>query len=248
MERRKAVRIALVIASISTAFLPWIGFSIGDFPINISLIEMMIELGEVELYKYWVISGAVYLLGSVLLLVRDEAPYLQMIGLLILPTTILMGSGSLGARFTLDLLWKISGWGLGIAHVTAIVATVIFARPWRVLALIERLLPLRSWPDAMRTPSFRRENIVDDPPRRRDPAVIALRPAVRRAEVSAPRHDDIPARPRPMAATRTDAWWSDDADDAPCGATSEVPCIRLPPPRARNASSTVRQEGGRHDR
>ena len=208
----------------------------------------MIELGEAELYEYWVISGAVYLLGSVLLLVRDEAPYLQMIGLLSLPTMFLMGSGSLGAGNALDLLWTISGWGLGIAHVTAMVATVVFARPRRVLALIERLLPLRSWLDAMQAPRFRREDIDDGPLRRRDRAVVALRPAVRGAEMRAPRCDDIPARPRPMVATRTDAWWSDDADDAPCEATLEVPCIRLPPPRARSAPSAVRQDGGRHDR
>ena len=248
MERRKALRIALVIASISTAFLPWIGFSIGDFPINISLIEMMIELGEAELYEYWVISGAVYLLGSVLLLVRDEAPYLQMIGLLLLPMTFLMDSGGLGAGNALDLLRTLSGWGLGIAHVTAIVATAVFARPRRVLALIERLLPLRSWLYTMQAPRYRCEDVDDAPPRRCDRAAIALRPAVRRAEASAPRYDGIPARPRPMAATREDAWWSDGADDAPCGATPEVPCIRLPPPRARNAPSVVRQDGGRHDR
>jgi hypothetical protein len=242
MERRQALKLALVIASISTAFLPWITISFFGFTASVSLAELLTHMDEADSFYPWIVSGTVYLIGSALLLVRDEAPYLQLIGLLVLPAASLMDTGRVGALDTLRLLWAMTGYGLLVAQATTLIGMLVFARPRRALALVQRYFPARSWLDAVQR-LLVREEVDDAPMRRHDGQRATIRPAVREVR-SVPHHDGPSVRPRPAATA--DAWWSDGIDDAP-RAAPEVPCIRLPPPRARNVTPAVRQNG-HHDR
>lgn len=240
MERRQAVRIALVIASISTAFLPWISISLFGFTANISLFDILIGAGDIDASIPWIASGAVYILGSGLLTVWDKASYLQLLGLVILPAYFLMESGDLGGMNSLKLLWAVSGYGLLLAHATALVGLLLFARPTRVMTVIERLFGLirshRSMGRAVEWIQPTRQGGMGSYPIRYGAA-----------------HDRMPAprpvvRPRPIA---SEDWWSDDPEGAACvPVPEEVPCIRLPPPRSRSASSAERTylQGGHHDR
>lgn len=246
MERRQALKLALVIASISTAFLPWVMISFFDLRFSISLLDMMMGPDGMEAFHPWIISGAVYLIGSALFLVRDEAPYIQMVGLFILPVMVLWDLRGFDLIEGVTLLGGMTGYGLYMAHATTLVGILVFARPRRILALIQCYLPVRSWLDAVQMLRVRREKIDDVPMRRHDGRRTTLRPVVREAVSSAPRSDDVLASPRPVNTT-VGAWWSDDIDSSPCEA-GEIPCIRLPPPRARNVSQVVRQDGGRRER
>ena len=245
MERRQALRLTLVIASIATAFMPWVMISFFDLRFSMSLLDMMTDPDGMGAFQPWIISGIVYLIGSALLLVRDEAPYIQLIGLFTLPIMVLSDMSGFDLIDGFRLLWGITGYGLYLAQATTVIGTLVFARPRRLLTLIERYLPMRSWPHAARTLRARGEEIGDTLARSNDGRRTTIRPVVREAVISAPKHD-MAMRPRTITTT-TDAWWSDDIDASPREAT-EVPCIRLPPPRTRGASSMVRQDGGRRDR
>ena len=238
MERRKAVRIALVIASISTAFLPWITISFFGFTASVSLMDMLAGSEGFGTYLQWSISGSVYLLGSALLLVRDEAAYLQLFGLVMLPALIIVDSGSMGPVRSITLLWSVTGSGAWLAHATALMGLLLYARPRRVMALLERIF------DVVPSHQAIGQTVGWIHPRHEArERHFEVRYGIACDQMSEPRPV---VRPRPITG---EDWWSDDVDRViGISIPEKVPCIRLPPPRTRGECPREGAHGqGHHD-
>jgi len=109
MELRDKIRITFVIASISTAFMPWLSVSLFGFTLNVSLLNLIYGFSGSEMFSLWTILGVAYLLASLLLIRWDKAPYVQMAVLILMPVSCMVVAGDVEA--VISLLGYVTGMG-----------------------------------------------------------------------------------------------------------------------------------------